>query len=83
MLLIKYMNHAPVFLFAAAKAFTFFMYSSLLFLYRVRGYCWAGLSMFGSSFKSFWIPNNICLMVMCGFQSSSSFKIDRQTVPEG
>ena len=39
--------------------------------------------MLGSSFKSFWIPNNICFTVMCGFQSYSSFKMERQTVPDG
>lgn len=42
----------------------------------------AGDSGFGSSRRS-WIPSRICLMVMAGLQASSSFKIDRQTVPEG
>ena len=66
-----------------ANDFTFLMYSSLLFLYKFNGSCCAGLSIFGSSFNNFWIPNSICFTVMCGFQSYSSFKIDRQTVPEG
>lgn len=39
--------------------------------------------MFGSSLRSFWIPNTIVFIEMLGFQSSSSFKILKQTVPEG
>jgi len=35
------------------------------------------------SFKRSWIPSKICLMVMAGFHPSSSFKMDRHTVPEG
>lgn len=77
------MHDHAFFLLLRAKALTFLMYSSLLFLYKLKGYCWAGLSMFGSSLSNFWTPSKICLTVMWGFQSSSSFKIDKQTVPEG
>jgi hypothetical protein len=30
-----------------------------------------------------WMPSRISLMVMAGFQPSSSLRMDRQTVPEG
>lgn len=29
------------------------------------------------------MPSMICLTVMAGFHASSSFRIDRQTVPDG
>lgn len=74
----------PVFFFwFAAKFLTFFKYSSLFVLYSCKGSCWAGLSIFGSSFNSFWTPNKICLTVIFAFQSYSSFRIDKHTVPDG
>lgn len=54
-----------------ANSLTFLRYSSRLVLYRFRGSSWAGLSRFGSSLMSFWMPSRICLMVIEGFQSSS------------
>ncbi len=39
--------------------------------------------MFGSSFKSFYIPSNIYFIEIEDFQSSSSFNILKQTVPDG
>lgn len=42
----------------------------------------AGLNGFGESRRSC-TPSRICLMVMPGFQASSSFRILRHTVPDG
>ena len=52
-------------------------------LYMTQGSYCAGLWIFGSSFKSFWMPVRICFTDMDDFQSSSSFRILRQTVPDG
>jgi hypothetical protein len=54
-----------------------------IYLYKAQGSYWAGLFMLGSSLKSFWIPSKRVLIEIFGFQSSSSFKILKQTVPEG
>lgn len=59
-----------------------FSYSVLSFLKRLYASACAGDSGFGSFSKSC-TPSRICLIVMAGFHASSSFRIDRQTVPEG
>jgi hypothetical protein len=61
---------------------TAFSYATLSFLKRLYASAWAGESGLTSS-SSIWIPRRICLMVMAGFQASSSLRIERQTVPEG
>ena len=61
---------------------TLFSYSTRSLLNRLYASAWAGDSGFGSLRRS-WMPSRICLTVMAGFHASSSFKIDRQTVPEG
>lgn len=38
--------------------------------------------MLGSSLSSFWMPKRISFTFIVDFQSSSSFKIDRHTVPD-
>ena len=57
-------------------------YAGRSFLNRLYASAWAGDSGFGS-FKRSWIPSRICRIVMAGRQASSSFRIERQTVPEG
>lgn len=57
-------------------------YAARSFLNRLYASAWAGDSGLGSFSKS-WMPRRICLMVIAGFQPSSSFNIDRQTVPDG
>jgi len=59
-----------------------FSYAARSFLKRLYASAWAGESGFGSSSKS-WTPRRICLMVIAGFHASSSFRMDKQTVPEG
>jgi len=49
----------------------------------MHGSNYAGLAIFGSSFNNFYMPSNICLIDIDDFQSSSSFKMDKHTVPEG
>ena len=61
---------------------TAFSYAARSFLKRLYASACAGDSGFTSS-SSIWMPRRICLMVMAGFQASSSLRIDRQTVPEG
>lgn len=62
--------------------FTFRSYAARSFLNRLNASACAGDSGFGSFSRS-WIPSRICLIVMAGFQPSSSLRIERQTVPEG
>ncbi len=81
--MIRLINHLAFPLHLDANTLTFYKYFFLSLLYKFKGYCCAGLSMFGSSFNSFCIPNKICLTVMFGFQSYSSFNIDKHTVPDG
>lgn len=54
----------------------------LFYLYWAQGSYYAGLSILGSSFNNFYIPSRIYLIDILAFQSSSSFKILKQTVPE-
>lgn len=61
---------------------TFRSYACRSFLNRLYASACAGDSGFTSS-SSIWIPSRICLIVMAGFQASSSFRMDRQTVPDG
>ena len=61
---------------------TFFSYAWRSFLNRLNASACAGDSGFGSS-SSDWMPRRISLMVMAGFQPSSSLRMERQTVPEG
>jgi hypothetical protein len=61
---------------------TFLSYAAGSFLKRLYASAWAGDSGFGSSRRA-WMPRRICLMVIAGFQPSSSFRIERQTVPDG
>jgi len=68
--------------FSLTRCLIFFSYAALSFLKRLNASAWAGDSGFGSS-RSDWIPSRISLIVIAGFQPSSSFKMDRQTVPEG
>jgi len=60
----------------------FFSYAALSFLNRLKASACAGDSGFGSS-SSDWMPSRISLMVIAGFQPSSSLRIERQTVPDG
>ena len=57
-------------------------YSLLLLMKSWYASDWAGLFGLGSSSKS-WIPIKICLTVIAGRHPSSSFKIDKQMVPDG
>lgn len=59
-----------------------FSYSFLSFLNRLYASAWAGDSGLGL-FRSSWMPRRICLTVIAGFHASSSFRMERQTVPEG
>lgn len=61
---------------------TFFSYACLSFLKRLNASACAGESGFGSS-SSDWMPSRISLIVIAGFQPSSSLRMLRQTVPEG
>jgi hypothetical protein len=61
---------------------TFFSYAARSFLKRLNASACAGESGFGSS-SSDWMPSKISLIVIAGFQPSSSFRMLRQTVPEG
>jgi len=60
----------------------FLSYAARSFLNKLKASACAGDSGFGSS-KSDWMPNSISLIVIAGFQPSSSLRIERQTVPEG
>ena len=60
----------------------FLSYAARSFLNKLKASACAGDSGFGSS-KSDWMPSNISLIVIAGFQPSSSLRIERQTVPEG
>lgn len=57
-------------------------YAVRSFLYRLYASACAGESGFGSSSRSC-TPRRICLIVMAGFHPSSSFRMDKQTVPDG
>ena len=58
-------------------------FSKNSYLYNMQGSNWAGEEILGSSLSSFWIPSRIYFTLIEDFQSSSSFRIDRQTVPDG
>ena len=68
--------------FSRTTCFTRRSYDGRSFLKRLYASACAGDSGFGSFSRS-WIPRRICLIVIAGFQASSSFRIERQTVPEG
>lgn len=68
--------------FSRTTCFTRRSYDGRSFLKRLYASACAGDSGFGSLSRS-WIPRRICLIVIAGFQASSSFRIERQTVPEG
>ena len=68
--------------FSFTTCFTRFLYASRSFLYKLYASACAGLSGFTSS-SSIWMPSRISLIVMAGFQPSSSLRMERQTVPEG
>jgi hypothetical protein len=59
-----------------------FSYSPRSFLNRLYASACAGDSGLGS-FRRSCIPRRICFTVMAGFHPSSSFKIDKHTVPDG
>lgn len=61
---------------------TAFSYATRSFLNKLYASACAGDSGLTSS-RSIWMPRRICLMVMAGFQASSSLRIERQTVPDG
>lgn len=61
---------------------TLLSYAVRSFLNKLYASAWAGDSGLGSSRRS-WTPRRICLIVIAGFHASSSFRIDKQTVPEG
>ena len=68
--------------FFRASAWTLLLYSVLLWMNSWYASDCAGLLGLGSSSKS-WIPIKTCFKVIAGRQPSSSFKIERQIVPDG
>jgi hypothetical protein len=68
--------------FSLTICLTFRSYAALSFLNRLNASACAGDSGLGSS-RSDWMPRRISLMFIAGFQPSSSFRMDRQTVPDG